>query len=79
MGKLKFALGFKVVSTYVLLLLFFAGCSKNTAPYFSDASEPTMKMQHKTTILNAETLQLVDSMVESLSEVNFEYKLITTP
>ena len=79
MGKLKFALSFKIVSKYVLLIVLFAGCSKNTAQHFSNAPESTMKMQHKTTILNPETRQLVNSMVESLSEVNFEYKLITTP
>ena len=37
-----------------------------------------MKMTHHTTILNAETQQLLDSVVVSLPEVNFEYELITT-
>ena len=37
-----------------------------------------MKMKHHTTILNAEKQQLLDSMVESLPEVNFEYELMTT-
>ena len=37
-----------------------------------------MKMTHHTTILNAETQLLMDSMVVSLPEVKFEYELITT-
>ena len=72
MGKLQIALSCKTVSTCVLLTLLFSGCYSNTAP------DKTMKMTHHTTILNAETQLLMDSMVVSLPEVNFEYELITT-
>ncbi len=72
MGKLQIALSCKTVSTCVLLTLLFSGCYSNTA------LDKSMKMKHHTTILNAETQQLVDSMVENLPEVNFEYELITT-
>ena len=72
MGKLQIALSCKTASTCVLLSLLLSGCYSNTAPVKS------MKMKHHTTILNAETQQLVDSMVENLPEVNFEYELITT-
>ena len=72
MGKLQIALSCKTVSMCVLMTLLLSGCYSNTA------SNKSMKMKHHTTILNAETEQLVDSMVESLPEVNFEYELITT-
>ena len=78
MGKLHIALNCKTVSTCVLLTLLLTGCYSNTAQYSSNATEKSMKMRHHTTILNAETQQLVESLVESLSEVNFEYELITT-
>ena len=78
MGNLKIALNFKTFLTYVLLTVLLTGCSTNTSQYFSNAPDPSMKMKHHTTILNAETHQLMDSMAESLSEVNFEYEEITT-
>ena len=78
MGKLQVALSCKTVSTCVLLTLLLTGCYSNTSQYYSNASDKSMKLRHHTTILNAETQQLVGSMVESLSEVNFEYELITT-
>ena len=78
MGFLKIALNFKTVSTHVLLTVLLTGCSANTSQYFSSAPNPAMKMKHHTTILNAETHQLVDSVVGNLSEVNFEYEEITT-
>ena len=78
MGNLQIALSCKTVSTCVLLTLLLTGCYSNIAQYSSNATEKSMKMRHHTTILNAETQQLVESMVESLSEVNFEYELITT-
>ena len=71
MGRLQVAMSCKTGSVCVLLTLLLSGCYSNTAPGKS------MKMEHHTTILNAETLQLLDSMVESLPEVNFEYELIT--
>ena len=71
MGKLQIGLSCKTVSTCVLLSLLFSGCYSNTA------LDKSMKMKHRMTILNAET-QLVDSMVENLPGVNFEYELITT-
>ena len=72
MGKLQIALSCKTVSTCVLLTLLLSGCYLNTAP------DIPMKMKHHTTILNAETQQILESMVKSLSEVNFEYEHITT-
>ena len=78
MRELQIALSCKTVLTCVLLTLLLTGCYSNTAQYSSNASDKSMKMRHHTTILNAETQQLVGSMVESLSEVNFEYELITT-
>ncbi len=78
MGKLHIALNCKTVSTCVLLTVLLTGCYSNTAQYSSNTPDKSMKMRHHTTILNAETQQLVGSMVESLSEVNFEYELITT-
>ena len=78
MGKLQIALSCRTISTCVLLALLLAGCYSNTAQYSSNAPDTSMKMRHHTTILNAETQQLVESLVESLSEVNFEYELITT-
>ena len=72
MGKLRIALSGKTFSKCVLLALLLSGCYSNTAP------DESMKMTHHTTILNAETQQLSDSMVVSLPEVNFEYELITT-
>ena len=72
MGKLQIALSCKTVPTYVLLTLLLSGCYSNTAP------DKSMKMTHRTTILSAETQQLLDSIVVSLPEVNFEYELITT-
>jgi len=77
MGKLQTALGCKTMAACVLLTLLFSGCYSNTAQYSNNAPDKSMKMEHYTTILNAETQQLVDSMVESLPEVNFEYELIT--
>ena len=72
MGKLQIALSCKTASTCVLLTFLLSGCYSNTIP------KKSMKMLHHTTILNAETQQLLDSMVVSLPEVNFEYELITT-
>ena len=72
MGKLQVAMSCKTVSVSVLLTVLLSGCYSNTAP------DKSMKMEHHTTILNAETLQLLDSMVESLPEVNFEYEFINT-
>ena len=77
MRKLQITLRCKTVSTCVLLTLLLTGCYSNTAQYSSNAPDTSVKMRHHTTILNAETQQLVGSMVESLSEVNFEYELIT--
>ena len=72
MRKLQIELSCKTVSKCVLLTFLLSGCYSNTAP------DKSMKMKHHTIILNAETQQLLDSMVESLPEVNFEYELITT-
>ena len=72
MGKLQIALSCKTVSMCVVMTLLLSGCYSNTAP------DKSMKMKHHTTILNAEKQQLLDSMVESLPEVNFEYELMTT-
>ena len=72
MGKLQIALSCKTVPTCVLLTLLLSGCYSNTAP------DKSMKMTHHTTILNAETQLLMDSMVVSLPKVKFEYELITT-
>ena len=72
MGKLQIALSCKTVSTCVLLNLLLSGCYLNIAP------DKSMKMKYHTTILNAETQQSLESMVKSLSEVNFEYEHITT-
>ena len=76
LSNLKIALNFKTVSKHVLLILLLTGCSENTAQYFSNAPEPIIKMQHKTTILNAKTHRLAGSMVGRSSEVNFQYELI---
>jgi len=78
MGKLQIALSCKTVTICGLLTLLLSGCYSNTAQYFSNATDTSMKMEHNTTILNAETQQLLESMVKSLSEVNFEYEVITT-
>ena len=78
MGKLQIALSCKTVTICVLLTLLLSGCYSNTAQYFGNATDTSMKMEHNTTILNAETQQLLESMVKSLSEVNFEYEVITT-
>jgi uncharacterized protein YcfL len=78
MGKLQIALSCKTVTVCVLLTLLLSGCYSNTAQYFGNATDTSMKMEHNTTILNAETQQLLESMVKSLSEVNFEYEVITT-
>jgi PBP1b-binding outer membrane lipoprotein LpoB len=78
MGKLQIALSCKTVSICALLTLLLSGCYSNTAQYFGNATDTSMKMEHNTTILNAETQQLLESMVKSLSEVNFEYEVITT-
>ena len=72
MGKLQIALSCKTVSACVLLTLLLSGCYSNTVP------DNSMKMKHHTTILNAETQQILKSMVKNLSEVNFEYEHITT-
>ena len=72
MGKLQFALSCRTAPTCVLLTLLLSGCYSNTAP------DKSMKMTHHTTILNAETQLLMNSMVVSLPEVKFEYELITT-
>ena len=72
MGKLQIALNCKTAPACFLLTLLLSGCYSITAP------DKSMKMTHHTTILNAETQQLLDSMVVSLPEVNFEYELITT-
>jgi len=78
MGKLQIAFSCKTVTVCVLLILLLSGCYSNTAQYFGNATDISMKMEHNTTILNAETQQLLESMVKSLSEVNFEYEVITT-
>jgi PBP1b-binding outer membrane lipoprotein LpoB len=78
MRKLQIASSCKTVSTCVLLTFLLTGCYSNTAQYSSNAPDKSTKMRYHTTILNAETQQLVESMVEGLSEVNFEYELITT-
>ena len=78
MGKLQIALSCKTVTVCVLLILLLSGCYSNTAQYFGNATDTSMKMEHNTTILNAETQQLLESMVKSLSEVNFAYEVITT-
>ena len=78
MRKLQIASSCKTASTCVLLTLLLTGCYSNAAQYSSNAPDRSMKMRHHTTILNAETQQLAESMVESLSEVNFEYELINT-
>ena len=77
MGKLQIALSCKTVSICVLLTLLLSGCYSNTAQYFGNATDISMKMEHNTTILNPETQQLLDSMVKSLAEVDFEYEVIT--
>ena len=76
MEKLQIALDCRTVLRCVLLTILLTGCSSNTAQHFKKASDSSMKMKHQTTILNAETHQLVNSAVDSLSEVNFEYELI---
>ena len=78
MEKLQITVGCKTGSTCVLLALLLTGCYSNTAEYSSNASDTSMKMRHHTTVLNAETQPLVETMVESLSEVNFEYEVVTT-
>jgi len=78
MGKLQIAFSCKTVTVCVLLILLLSGCYSNTAQYFGNATDTSMKMEHNTTILNAETQQLLEPMVKSLSEVNFEYEVITT-
>ena len=78
MGRLQVAMSCKTGSVCVLLTLLLSGCYSNTAQYSNNAPDKSMKMEHYTTILNAETQQLVGSMVKSLPEVNFEYELITT-
>ena len=78
MKKLQIALGCKTVSICVLLALLLSGCYSNTAQYFGNATDTSMKMEHNTTILNPETQQLLEPMVKSLAEVNFEYEVITT-
>ena len=78
MRKLPIALSCKTVSTCVLLTSLLTGCYSNTSQYSSNAPGKSMKMRHHTTILNAETQQLVESLVEGLSEVTFEYELINT-
>ena len=78
MKKLQIAMSCTIVYGCVLLTLLLTGCFSNTAQYYSNAPDTSLKMKHHTTILNAETQQLVESMVESLAEVSFEYELITT-
>ena len=78
LSNLKIALSCKTVSICVLMTLLLSGCYSNTAKYFGNATDTSMKMEHNTTILNAETQQLSESMVKSLSEVNFEYEVVTT-
>ena len=78
MGKLQIAFSCKTVTVCVLLILLLSGCYSNTAQYFGNATDTSMKMEHNTTILNAETQQLLESMVKNLSEVNFEYEVVTT-
>ena len=78
MKKVQIALGCKTVSICVLLTLLLSGCYSTTAQYSGNATDKSIKMEHSTTILNAETQQLLESMVTSLSEVNFEYEVITT-
>ena len=77
MSKLKFVISFKPISKYILLSLLLTSCSSNNVQHFSNAPDPSMKMKLHTTILNAETHQLLNSMVESVPQVNFEYKEIT--
>ena len=73
----KIALSCKTVSICVLMTLLLSGCYSNTAQYFGNATYTSMKMEHSTTILNPETEQLLESMVKSLADVNFEYEVIT--
>ncbi|MEL0142210.1 MAG: hypothetical protein VW893_03850 [Alphaproteobacteria bacterium] len=78
MKNLQIALGCKTVSICVLLTLLLSGCYSATAQYSGNATDKSIKMEHNTTILNPETQQLLESMVKSLAEVNFEYEVITT-
>ena len=54
-----------------------SGCYSATAQYSGNATDKSIKMEHSTTILNPETEQLLESMVKSLADVNFEYEVIT--
>ena len=77
LSNLKIALSCKT-AICVLMTLLLSGCYSNTAQYFGNATDTSMKMEHNTTILNAETQQLSEPIVKSLSEVNFEYEVVTT-
>jgi len=77
MKKLQNAWGCTSVSICVLLTLLLSGCYSTTAQYSGNATDKSIKMEHNTTILNPETQQLLESMVKSLAEVNFEYEVIT--
>ena len=77
MKKLQTAWGCKTVSICVLQTMLLSGCYSTTAQYFGNATDKPIKMEHSTTILNPETQQLLESMVKSLAEVDFEYEVIT--
>jgi PBP1b-binding outer membrane lipoprotein LpoB len=77
MKKSQIACGSTTVSICVLLTLLLSGCYSATAQYPGNATEKSIKMEHSTTILNPETEQLLESMVKSLAEVDFEYEVIT--
>ena len=78
MKKLQNAWGCTSVSICVLLTPLLSGCYSATAQYSGNATDKSMIMEHSTTILNPETEQLLESMVKSLAEVNFEYEVIIT-
>ena len=78
LSNLKIALSCTTVSICVLLTPLLSGCYSATAQYSGNATDESIKMEHSTTILNPETQQLSESMVKSLSEVNFEYEVVTT-
>ena len=77
MEKLQNAWGCTTVSMCVLLTSLLSGCYSATAQYSGNATDKSIKMEHSTTILNPETEQLLESMVKSLADVNFEYEVIT--
>ena len=75
MNKQQSAIRLTKVLPHVTLTILLAGCSANTAQYFSSSS---MKMAHHTTILNHKTHRLSDNTSQNSSTVNFEYEEIIT-